>query len=181
VESWIYRGPEKHQEASDAHRRALTRRRQLAEVRELLKLYDKYGPVPNVPAEFEPLKPWENRAKLAEARRLIHGQSEVTTAEPKLSVADTDPDHKPVVPKSTRKRGRKPEIFNRVRREMIADLMLGRLTRIQLNGLLEKQIEDRYCASRDTCREARVEVLKKIKRLRQTSRAAVATGRNSDK
>jgi hypothetical protein len=167
LEGWIYRGrQEKYQEASDARLRALTRRRLLAEVRALLKLYDKYGPSPNVPAEFEPLKPWEDREKLAEARRLIHGQSESTAAEPKVPLTGTDSDQNPVVPKSTRKRGPKSSIKERVKSRMVADIAEGRITPVRLNELPEKEMAGRYDASRDTCRKARDEVLKEIKRVR---------------
>ena len=174
IEGWIYRGPQdKYLEAYDARLRALTRQRQLAEVRLLLRLVDTYGPSAKVPPEFEPLKPWEDRAKLAEARRLINMPSDSVIAEPKVPPTDEDHDLKPSAPKSTGKRGPKSTVSRRVESDMVADVMQGRLTRIQLSGLLEKEMEDSYGASRDTCRSARIEALKKIKKLRRLSHAAV--------
>jgi hypothetical protein len=182
IKGWIYRGSQgKYPAASDARLRALTRQWQLAEVRQLLQLFDKYGTSAKIPPEFEPLKPWEDRAKLAEARRLVNMQSDSVIAEPKIAPTDESRDLKPSAPKITGKRGPKSTVSRRVESEMVADVIKGRLTRIQLNGLLEKEMEDRYGASRDTCRSARVEALKKIKKLRQSSRAAAAKPRNSDK
>jgi hypothetical protein len=182
IERWEYSGPFADAgEALAAKERALKRRQHLAVVRELLKLFDKYGPSSNVPAEFEPLKPWEDRAKLADVRRLTNMQSDSVIAKPKIPPTDEDHDLKPSVPKITGKRGPKSIVSSRVESEMVADVMQGGLTRIQLSGLLEKVMVERYGASRDTCRSARIEALKKIKKLRQSSRAAAATRRNSDK
>jgi hypothetical protein len=182
IERWEYSGP--FVDAGDAlaaKERALKRRQHLAVVRELLKLFDKYGPSPSVPAEFESLKPWENREKLAEARRLINMPSVSVTAEPKIAPPEKGSDLRSLAPQATRKRGRKPTIIGGIKTKMLAELRQGDLTVVQLNNLLEKQLVERYGASRTTCRDARSEVLKKIKRGRPKSRAAAAKRRNSDK
>lgn len=182
IEKWIYCGPaEKYQKATNARDRAFKRRHQLEVVRRMIGLLKRCGLKPD-PNSLELLDlADDDRALLAEARRLIHGQSEDATAEPKMSLTDTDSDQKPVVRKSKRKRGPKPEISNRVKSEMNADIREKRLTAAELYDMREKDMVYRYRAVRDTCRKARVEVLKKIKRVRKSSRATTAKRRNSDK
>lgn len=62
-------------------------------------------------------------------------------------------------PALVRRRGKKPTVFEGVKMAMQADLTGGALTAEDLSGMLEKALEDRYGASRDTCRRARNAVL----------------------
>jgi hypothetical protein len=75
-----------------------------------------------------------------------------------LSVAQTALSRKPAS-SSGKKRGVKPKVFDRVADAMRADLASGALTPAALEQMIEKTLEDKYSASRDTCRKARAAVL----------------------
>jgi len=62
---------------------------------------------------------------------------------------------------SCRKRGQKPTLRERIIAQMQAQLDDETLTESQLDGFIEKELASRYGASRDTCRNARNEVLSK--------------------
>ena len=65
------------------------------------------------------------------------------------------PEIQPLPLNQGHQRGRRPEKLLKTIAAMKEDLAKGRLTREELNGLLEKQLEDRYGVSRDTGRRAR--------------------------
>lgn len=66
---------------------------------------------------------------------------------------------KPASSNSGKKRGVKPKVFDRVADAMRADLASGALTAAVLDQMIEKTLEEKYSASRDTCRKARAAVL----------------------
>ena len=63
------------------------------------------------------------------------------------------------VAESGKKRGKKPTVLRRVMEAMRTDLAKGALTTDALEQMLEKSLEQKYDASRDTCRKARVALL----------------------
>jgi hypothetical protein len=60
---------------------------------------------------------------------------------------------------SKRRRGRRPEKFERAKEAMKNDIRTGRLTVADLNKMLEKDLAAEYGVSRDTARKARKAVL----------------------
>ncbi|KRQ14253.1 hypothetical protein [Bradyrhizobium manausense] len=78
-----------------------------------------------------------------------------------MSVSSIGPSssRKPRLVVSAKKRGKKADKFERVMRDMRADLANGALTLESLKDMLEKHLEAKYSASRDTCRRARAAVL----------------------
>jgi hypothetical protein len=62
-------------------------------------------------------------------------------------------------PKLPRKRGRRPTKREQVIEQMRRDITQGRKSWESLRDMLEKELEDNYGASRDTCRKAREAVL----------------------
>jgi hypothetical protein len=75
-----------------------------------------------------------------------------------VSAAPTSP-RKSSVGVFAKKRGKKPDKFERVMKDMRTDLANGALTADGLDQMLEKTLAGKYDASRDTCRRARKEVL----------------------
>jgi hypothetical protein len=61
-----------------------------------------------------------------------------------------------------KRRGPKAKKFARVKAEMQADIAEKRLSSEDLDGMPEKQLKDRYHASRTTCREVRKSVLAEL-------------------
>jgi len=74
-------------------------------------------------------------------------------------VPASGPSDAKVVRLAPRRRGPKPEVGNRVKECMRHDLRTGAITKQELRGFKEVELETRYGASRDTCRNARDEVL----------------------
>jgi hypothetical protein len=176
-------------EAYIARDRALNRGRQLAAAREGLRLLKKYGHLPDGPEELECLDPGDDRQKLREARRIsaTFSQADVQPSESVLENLSTAaasearidrpmPAVKPISPNplehevvkaapavrersAQRKRGPQSKKTEGVSATMVADVKRGDLTIDQLDNMLEKQMEDRYGASRDTCRKARKSAL----------------------
>jgi hypothetical protein len=58
-----------------------------------------------------------------------------------------------------RKRGRKPDVGNRIRDAMRKDLLENRHTVQQLKDMKEEEMAATYGGSRDTCRNARRAIL----------------------
>jgi hypothetical protein len=77
VEALECAGPEEQREDTlREYRCAVLGKKQLADVRELLRLYDKYELDPKGPDDFERLDPGDDREKLREVRRLIAAHSQ---------------------------------------------------------------------------------------------------------
>lgn len=76
-----------------------------------------------------------------------------------LSVPARPLQQNPAVLGVGRKRGAKPTVFDRVVEAMRNDLASGSLTAAVLDQTREKVLEEKYGASRDTCRKARAAVL----------------------
>jgi hypothetical protein len=62
-------------------------------------------------------------------------------------------------PRERRKRGRTPEVSNKVKDSMRRDLREGKLTEQELDKMTEEAMKAQYGASRDICRNARLTVL----------------------
>jgi hypothetical protein len=63
---------------------------------------------------------------------------------------------------AVRRRGRKPEIMNRVKEDMKRDIREGRYSPADLQAMREKKMATTYDASRDTARKALAAVLSEI-------------------
>ena len=68
--------------------------------------------------------------------------------------------------RAARKRGRKPVLSNQIKALMKSEINDGILTTDQLDGMIEKEMEQRYGASREIVRNARNEVLSEFGRNR---------------
>lgn len=68
--------------------------------------------------------------------------------------------------RAARKRGRKPVLSNQIKAQMKSDINDGILTTDQLDGMIEKEMGQRYGASREIVRNARNEVLSEFGRNR---------------
>jgi hypothetical protein len=79
-------------------------------------------------------------------------------------------DYQNDAPAAAPSRGRKAKVQPRVEQDMRDDLNSGKLTRDRLASMLEKEMEDRYRASRDTVRKARTAVLKFTSRQKPTKK-----------
>jgi Bacterial regulatory proteins, gntR family len=78
------------------------------------------------------------------------------------SKPDTDQPMRTLTHLTARVRGRKPAKLERVKKAMRTDLREGRCNPATLGQMLEKELEQKYGASRDTVRKARNAVLSEI-------------------
>jgi hypothetical protein len=162
-------GPGYLQAAGEAWQRFHVRRPLLEDIRELLRLLKRYGEKPD---PLENLHPSDERKKLDEARALcarvrsrtgaqaesndLQGLAESSAASGSSSVnrgRKLPPRH------DARTRGPKQSKREGVKNAMLTDLCTGRLTKAELERMLEKVMEKKYGASRDTCRKARDDAL----------------------
>lgn len=154
--------------------RVLARKRQVEDIRERLALLDRYG------AKFDPLEnpPPSERPKLDKARALyrqVQEQNEprvqTINDRPAGTTKSLSPVHAlKVVPRTqktvpahvARRRGQRPDLRNRVKEAMLADLRAGKFTAADFKEMTEEAMKAQYEASRDTCRKARDEALPKF-------------------
>jgi hypothetical protein len=146
------------------YNRAVLGKKQLTCVRELLRLYDKYGPKSNGPEDFERLDPGDDGEKLREARRLAGPANDAPECAAGDAVSYTSSNLAPMKwdrksARPPRQRGPTPKIRNKVKTNMVGELQAGTLTEAGLKAMLEKVMAEKYKASRDTCRKARDEAL----------------------
>jgi hypothetical protein len=92
--------------------------------------------------------------------RQLHGERDYRMALSHFPVSAAVPALPPLVNAATlRKKGRPANKRRDVITQMQGDIETGRLTPERLRSLLEKEMEARYEASRDTVRKARIQVL----------------------
>jgi hypothetical protein len=97
-----------------------------------------------------------------DAGRAAASRFEVPVPAPKLAGRKSIRSPASTAALERRRRGRRPEKFERTRDAMIKDIREGRLTVAALNEMFEKQLKARYGVSRDVARRARDAVLSEL-------------------
>lgn len=122
--------------------------------------YDAFEIGPHDPDDREDLN--EARFRYWTLKRKGVAASAISAAAQQNSAPNVVPmarSRKPVPPHMARARGPKPMVLTRVKNQMRDELRAGQVTVAALRSMLEKVMEGRYRASRDSCRKARNEVL----------------------